>query len=122
MSLARPVPWEQHRISQEAKVEMFLMALTLSLLGVAVSASLFAAATRDERRPPTAPQPRKDVQPAVAARFFAEGRAPVSPVPVEVLVLQLERHIRLEQAAAEAFLRQPTRESLHSRTQSPLVH
>lgn len=101
---------------------MFLMALALSLLGVAVSASLFAAATRDERRPPNAPQPRKDVQPAVPARFFADGRAPVSPVPVEVLVLQLERHIRLEQAAAEAFLHQPTRESLHSRTQSPLVH
>jgi hypothetical protein len=101
---------------------MFLMALALSLLGVAVSASLFAAAVRDETRSQDALRPRKEIQPAVPARFFADGRTPVPPVPVEVLVLQLERHIRLEQAAAEAFLHQPTRESLHSRTVSPLVH
>jgi hypothetical protein len=101
---------------------MFLMAFALSLLGVAVSAALFAVATRDETRPQDAQRPRKERQPAVPARFFADGRAPVPPVPVEVLVLQLERHIRLEQAAAEAFLHQPTRESLHSRTVSPLVH
>lgn len=98
------------------------MALALSLLGVAVSASLFAAVTRDETSSHDGPRPRKEIQPALPARFFADGQKPTAPVPVEVLVLQLERHIRLEQAAAEAFLHQPTRESLHSRTVSPLVH
>jgi hypothetical protein len=44
------------------------------------------------------------------------------PVPIDVLLLQLERHVRLEQAAAESFLMAPTVENLHSRTSSPLVH
>jgi hypothetical protein len=101
---------------------MFLMALALSLLGVAVSAALFGAATRDVRPASKLPPLRKAVQPAAPARFFADVTAPASPVPVEVLLLQLERHIRLERAAAESFLHQPTRESLHSRTTSPLVH
>jgi hypothetical protein len=43
-------------------------------------------------------------------------------VPIEALLLQIERHIRLEQAAAESFLDYPTVESLHTRTMSPLVH
>ena len=38
--------------------------------------------------------------------------------PVEVLLLQLEQHIRLEQAAAEGFVRTPTAESLHGATSS----
>ena len=43
-------------------------------------------------------------------------------VPIEVFMAQIERHIRLEQAAAESFLRAPSLESLHGRTMSPLVH
>jgi hypothetical protein len=43
-------------------------------------------------------------------------------VPVELLLLQLERHVRLEQAAAESFLMAPTLQSLHSRSSSPLAH
>jgi hypothetical protein len=39
-----------------------------------------------------------------------------------VLLLQIDRHVRLEQAAAESFLDAPTTASLHSRTTSPLVH
>ena len=45
-----------------------------------------------------------------------------SPVPVEVLLLQIERHVRLEQAAAESFHLRPTPESLHVHTTSPFVH
>jgi len=41
---------------------------------------------------------------------------------IEVLLAQIERHVRLEQAAAESFLYDPTVESLHGRTASPLVH
>jgi len=43
-------------------------------------------------------------------------------VPIEVFLAQIERHIRLEQAAAESFLIAPSLESLHGRTVSPLVH
>jgi hypothetical protein len=103
-------------------MEMFLMVLGLSVIGVAVCAVLFAAATRDiselgqgipaQVRPPA----------YVPPQFFAEQAGPAISVPTEVLLLQLERHIRVEQAAAEAFLHYPTAESLHMRTTSPLVH
>lgn len=102
------------------------MAFALSLLGVAVSAALFAAATRDVRDAPEE-GPRLPAS-LPSPQFFAGAtplpHAPSAPprVPIEALLLQIERHIRLEQAAAESFLQRPTRESLHSRTMSPLVH
>jgi hypothetical protein len=99
-------------------MEMFLMALVLSVLGAGVSALAFAAATRgadDTSQPQPLPAPRP------AARFFADEQK-VAPHELDGgrVVLQIERHIRLEQAAAEAFLALPTAESLHSRTASPL--
>ena len=54
-------------------------------------------------------------QPAAPARIIPK-------VPVEVFLAQIERHIRLEQAAAESFSSAPSLESLHGRTVSPLVH
>lgn len=106
-------------------MEMFLMALCLSLLGIAVSGVLFAAATRDERQ--AEPQPLDTRMMLDAPRFFTT--MPIAPrsqpplgIPVEVLLMQLERHVRLEQAAAESFHSSPTVQSLHSRTTSPLVH
>lgn len=99
------------------------MGLCLSLLGVSVCAAAFSAAAREEpgRRQADAAQKI----PLPAAQFFLDeaARPAAAPrVPIEVLLLQLERHVRLEQAAAESFLDVPTRESLHSRTSSPLVH
>ena len=108
-------------------MEMFLMAAIMSLLAVAVCAVLFAAATRDEREAP---------RPAVQAarepqRFFASAPEPASAAEpatvkelesIEALLLRIEQHIRLEQAAAESFLHTPTGQSLHSRTTSPLVN
>jgi hypothetical protein len=104
---------------------MFLMALCMSLLGVAASALAFGAATRtDPSQAEAAPEAKPlTVQPA--ARFFVEDAAvgqAAPAVPIEALLLQIERHIRLEQAAAESFLDCPTAQSLHSRTSSPLVH
>ncbi len=104
-------------------MEMFLMGLCLSLLGVAVSAAAFAAATRDEPRHRESEAGQK--LPLPAAQFFLDdaGRPAAPPrVPIEVLLLQLEHHVRLEQAAAESFLDLPTRESLHTPSSSPLVH
>jgi hypothetical protein len=102
-------------------MEMFLMAAALSVLGVAVSALLFAAATRDERRADA--ERAAERLPGPPPRFFADSPGLVAPpVPREALLLLIERHVRLEQAAAESFLYAPTAESLHSRTASPLVH
>jgi hypothetical protein len=100
-------------------MEMFLMGLCIGLFGLAVSAAAFGAATRQVDAAP--PAPRKAL-PLPPSSFFidAEARraAPVA-APVDVLLLQLEQHIRLEQAAAEGFLSAPTSESLHGRTASP---
>ncbi len=100
-------------------MEMFLMAGALSLMGVAVCAVLFAAATRAEQ-PPAEPAERPARE---MPRFFA-GEPLMQPgrVPIEALLLQIERHVQLEQAAAESFHFAPTVEALHSRTMSPLVH
>lgn len=100
-------------------MEMLLMGVALSLLGVAVSAVLFAAATRD-----TAPAEAPAELPAAGVgvpRFFAQGATSAGPaVPIELLQ-KIQRHVRLERAAAEAFLAAPTRASLHRRTRSPLA-
>jgi hypothetical protein len=101
---------------------MFATILITSLLGVALCAAAFAAATRGEARPEVQPGRKPVLEPA---RFFVrpEARpAETSLVPVEVLVSQIERHVRLEQAAAEAYLDLPTRDALHSRTASPLLN
>jgi hypothetical protein len=101
-------------------MEMFLMAAALSLLGVAVSAVLFAAATRqpiqEEVRVPA------ETPVLVPTRFFGDEVSALPRIPIEALLLEIERHVRLEQAAAESFLHAPTVESLNSRTMSRLVH
>jgi hypothetical protein len=105
-------------------MEMFLMVAAMSLLGVAVCGVLFAAATRDVRGPLEARS--ADQLAAAPAKFFVD--IDVDPasvrtqIPVEALLLQIERHVRLEQAAAESFHFTPTPESLHMTTTSPLLH
>ena len=103
---------------------MFATILIMSLLAVAVCAAAFSAATRGEApRPGIQPERRLILEPP---RFFvspAAAKAAEAPgVPVEMLLSEIERHVRLEQAAAEAYLDLPTRDSLHSRTESPLFH
>jgi len=43
-------------------------------------------------------------------------------VPIEVLLREIETHVRLEQAAAESFLAFPSHTQLHSKTTSPFVN
>ena len=98
-------------------MEMLLMGVCLSVFGLAVACLAFGAATRVPQE-----EERVVVKPAVAAaamRFFVTPR-PV--VPIEALLLQIENHVRLEQAAAECFLESPNASLLHSRTISPLVN
>ena len=99
-------------------MEMLLMGLAMTLLGLAVSGLLFAAATR-ERTQETATA--TEAHPAAASAFFTE-RLDSPPVSVDVLLLQIESHVRMEQAAVESFLAMPSVESLHTKTLSPLVH
>lgn len=101
-------------------MELFLMTLALALIGVVVSGVLFAAAA-GVNDPGATVTLRAPARVAAPARFFVD-RATAPPVPIDVVLLQIEQHVRLEQAAAEAFLHAPTRQSLHSRTMSPLVH
>ena len=106
-------------------MEMFLMGLCVSVFGLAVAAVAFGAATRTEAPAPV-------VQPAIAApkevpaRFFSDRPplpVPVHPqIPIEVLLQQIENHVRLEQAVAESFLEFPTHAVLHSKTTSALVN
>ena len=101
-------------------MEMFLTVLAMSFLGVVVSAVLFAASTHNADPKPR-PETSLVVLPA-AQRFFLADGSPQPPVPIEALLLQIERHVQLEQAAAESFLHEPSVESLHTRSMSPLVH
>ena len=107
-------------------MEMLLMGVCLSMFGLAVTCLAFGAATRPEQSARAA-EVKPELAKAVApARFFVQQ--PVIPVaahariPLEVLLLQIENHVRLEQAAAESFLQTPTSALLHSRTISTLVN
>jgi hypothetical protein len=110
-------------------MEMLLMGACLSVLGMAVVCLAFGAATRDLGNPPVAaPGVEKQMVRAAAspARFFVEPpalpEAAYARVPIEALLLQLEHHVRVEQAAAESFLASPSALLLHSRTASTFVN
>lgn len=100
------------------------LALTVLILGVAevivLSLAFRAFERADERRARAEPPARLNRAPETG-RFFADSRGPAQSerASVEALLLQLERHVRVEQAAAESFLRNPTSESLHHRAASP---
>ncbi len=111
-------------------MEMLLMGLCMAVFGMGVAAVAFGAATRSESSD-SAVQPQLPLVKAVApARFFSDSVAvpppppavPSWPVPIEVLLLQIENHVRMEQAAAESFLAFPTHAQLHSKTTSPFVN
>jgi hypothetical protein len=109
----------------EFTMEMFLMILLMSVLTFAIAAIGFKASERGEFR-------KEPAQPAVPAlkpapeRFFSPQLIPTIPVrtqvPIEVLLQQIENHVRVEQAAAESFVQFPTQAHLHTKTPSPFVN
>jgi len=109
-------------------MEMLLMGICVAVFGMAIAAAAFGAATRPEKLIAPAEMKAEAVKPAVApARFFIDEVSVPGPtgrvsIPIEALLLQLERHVRLEQAAAESFLAQPTPSLLHSKTVSPFLN
>lgn len=102
-------------------MEMLLTGICISLFGLAVAALAFGAATRPEAVVEAKPSRQPELQPA-KTRFFIDPAITPSPVPIEALLLQIENHVRLEQAAAESFVEFPTTNLLHSKTISPLVN
>lgn len=110
-------------------MEMLLMGACLSMFGLAVTCLAFGAATRPERSAPAMAVKPELAKAAAPARFFVQppvqAAIPIAAharVPLEVLLLQIENHVRLEQAAVESFLQTPTSALLHSRTISTLVN
>ena len=107
-------------------MEMFLMVLCMSMFGLAVTAIAFGAATRPG--PSSSPvQPElRPVKTVAPGRFFTDQvmppAAPPPHVPTEILLTQIENHVRLEQAAAESFLESPSRAQLHTKTTSAFVN
>ena len=101
---------------------MFLTILLVSFAVLTVTAIMAVGlAPRDEKAPVLQPESAVSVEPP---KFFVvEAPAPATrqPIPLEILLAQIDRHVRLEQAAARTFLDIPTAGSLHSRTESPLV-
>jgi hypothetical protein len=104
-------------------MEMFLMAVCISVFGMGVAALAFGAATRKPSIP--LPPPAIPVAKAAPARFFV---APAIPevashqIPIEALLAQIENHVRVERAAAESFVQFPTNDMLHSKTTSSFVN
>jgi hypothetical protein len=104
-------------------MEMLLMGVCLSLFGLAVTCVAFGAAARPEREYPVQEAQAERVKPSAPARFFvSDVLTPHTRVPIDALLLQIENHVRLEQAAAESFLQAPTSALLHSRTMSTFVN
>lgn len=107
-------------------MEMFLMALCMSVFGLGVTAIAFGAATRQEKSSPPAKPELRPVKAVTPGRFFADQiMPPVHPrgyVPTEVLLAQIENHVRLEQAAAQSFLESPSHAQLHTKTTSAFVN
>lgn len=102
-------------------MEMLLTLLTIS--GVLTVLSVFclkAALTLN----PSQPESQPEKKPALDSRFFAGDvtAVPSTMIPREVLLMQIERHVRIEQAVAENYLELPTRENLHSLSSSQFVN
>lgn len=102
------------------------MCLCISVLGSGVAAIAFRAARPESSDSAVKPEMRRVN--AVALNRFSSDRAaaapsvPIHSVPIELLLLQIENHVRLEHAAAESFLESPTHDLLYSKTSSPFVN
>jgi hypothetical protein len=110
-------------------MELFLMVLVVSMAALGLTVVAFAIANTPASGSESEAAEQRPVQAASAPRFFADDPMTASVVTArrpaltaEALRLHIERHIRLEQAAAENFLARPTSQSLHSRTTSVLVN
>ena len=108
-------------------MELFLLTVCLSMFGLAVTVAAFGAATRADSRPVEDTEHETETVPVTVRPQFFAGKAfipdPLPPrVSIQALLLEIENHIRLEQAAAESFMEAPNPALLHSKTTSTLLH
>ena len=104
-------------------MQAILMGLSICLLGVMVTVLLFSVAMRPSEEDQEGDGPAK--LPATPEQFFSDEvmeTVATSGTPMEVALLQLEQHVRMEQAAARLFLKGPSAESLQAPSESPLWH
>ena len=92
-------------------MEMFLMILGVSVftLGLGVAAVRFQPTTRLESSDSAFESERARIDAAAPNPVSSKPAAAKTailprPIPIELLLLQIEKHVRLEQAAAESFL------------------
>ena len=103
---------------------MFLTILLASFAVMAVCGIMVAGLSPREEQAPVL-QSERSLVADETTHFFASDAETVAPhpqIPLDVLLSHIERHVRLEQAAAQSFLSVPSADSLHSRTESPLVN
>jgi hypothetical protein len=105
------------------------MAIVITLLAVSlvltvITAILLSALLTADSSAPGRETSQSDRPP----RFFATDiplsvpRPSASSVPIELLVLEIERHVRQEQEVAKSFHLSPTAETLHVHAAPPLLH
>lgn len=104
---------------------MVIALFSVSMVLTVITAILLSTALRTAD---SSPPVRENPHPTGTPRFFAKD-IPVtmhavraSRVPVEVLLLEIERHVRLEREVAESFHLSPTPQTLHVQAASPLMH
>lgn len=96
---------------------MFLSIICASAFVLAILVAVLGPIESSE--PPGAKMPLPD-QPA---KFFSNDgvrRRAGDDLAVDLMLAQIEQHVRLEQAAAESFLAAPTPATLRTTTKSPL--
>ena len=102
-------------------MEPILISFSIVVVGVMGAVLLFSVAMRDREEEAT-PEPGERFH-SPEGNFFLteaptlEGRGTLAS---ETILLQLERHFRLEEKAAAEFLNNPNVQALHAPSFSPL--
>jgi hypothetical protein len=101
-------------------MEPILISFSICVVGVMGAVSLFSLAMRGGGDQPDSGDAIASTKPA--GSFFLEEPREAgmhTDIPTDGLVLQLERHFRMEEQAAAAFLEGPTPDALHAPSFSP---
>ncbi len=102
-------------------METILISFSIVVVGVIGAVLLFSVAMREGGEEP-APRP-PDRLPAPEGKFFLRGDSDPGvrgTLASETILLQLERHFRMEEEAAAGFLANPDVQALHAPSSSPL--
>lgn len=103
-------------------MDAILISFAICVLGVMVTVLIFGLAMRPEAEEEVGTA--DDLSPSKEQFFMSDGG--VAPgegsTATNAVLLDLERHVRTEQQAAEAFLRGPSTDSLHAPSDSPFWH